>query len=356
MRIALISTPWAPVPPPLYGGIELVIDSLARGLTAEGPSVTLFTTGESTCPVERRWVLDKAEGDRIGFIVPELRHLLHAYHDLSEFDIVHDHTLIGPFLASGPGSSLLRKPAGSPALPPVVTTIHGPLDAELAEIYEPLSRAVHVVAISHSQARDAPQVNIAQVIHHGLDARDFPFGDGKGGYALFLGRMAPAKGADTAIAAAKKAGVPLLMAAKMREPWEHEYFREVLMPLLGNDAEYLGEVSHERKLELLASASALLFPIRWHEPFGMVMIEAMACGTPVLAFPAGSVPEIVEDAKTGFICADDVEMADALGRVQTLDRRRVRAAVEGRFSAKRMARDHLELFEDILARHGHVQE
>lgn len=350
MRIALVSTPWAPVPPPLYGGIELVVDSLARGLSDAGHSVTLFTTGESTCPVERRWILDRAEGDRIGFIVPELRHVLYAYRDLDEFDIVHDHTLIGPFLTSGRGADPSLAASPTPA-PPVVTTIHGPLDAELAEVYELLSRVVNVVAISHAQARDAPQVRIAKVIHHGLDAGNFPFGDGKGGFALFLGRMAPAKGADTAIAAAKKAGVPLLMAAKMREPWEHEYYRDVLKPLLGSDAEYLGEVSHDKKLELLGSASALLFPIRWHEPFGMVMIEAMACGTPVLAFPAGSVPEIVEDGKTGFICADEIEMADALGRAETLDRRQVRAAVEGRFSARRMTRDYVELFEDILARH-----
>ena len=345
MRIALVSTPWAPVPPLRYGGIELVVDSLARGLSDEGHSVTLFATGESTCPVDRRWIHERAEGERIGMIVPEMRHLIYAYKDLSEFDVVHDHTLIGPFLAAAGGLGL-----SDVRTPPVVTTIHGPLNSELAEIYESLAGKVHIVAISRAQADDAPQVKIARVIHHGLDASGFPVGDGDGGYALFLGRMSPSKGADTAIAVAKAAGVPLRMAAKMREPWEQAYFGEVLKPLLGDGAEYLGEVSHEEKLELLASACALLFPIRWHEPFGMVMLEAMACGTPVIAFGEGSVPEIVEHEKTGFICADEEEMVAALGRVSEIDRRECRSAVEGKFSFRRMARDHIELFEEILSR------
>jgi glycosyltransferase involved in cell wall biosynthesis len=177
-------------------------------------------------------------------------------------------------------------------------------------------------------------------------------GDGKGDedgpYVMFLGRMARDKGAHRAVDIARKAGVRILMAAKMREPWELQYFAEEVEPLLGSNAHYLGEVSHERKLELLAGASALLFPIRWNEPFGMVMLEAMACGTPVLAFYEGAAPEVVDDGRTGFLCEDDASMVDALGRLDELDRRDCRLAVEGYFSTNRMVSEHIELFESII--------
>ncbi len=163
--------------------------------------------------------------------------------------------------------------------------------------------------------------------------RIFPVGDGSGDddgpYVLFLGRMAADKGAHRAIEIARKAGIRILLAAKMREPWEVHYFTEQVEPLLGPDAHYLGEVSHERKLELLAGASALLFPIRWNEPFGMVMIEAMACGTPVLAFPEGAAPEVVDDGRTGFLCGDEAAMVEAIGRLPELKRSDCRAGGGG---------------------------
>ena len=160
--------------------------------------------------------------------------------------------------------------------------------------------------------------------------------------------MAPDKGAHRAIEVARKAGMRVLLAAKMREPWERSYFDEQVAPLLGPDAVYLGEVPHEHKLELLSQARALLFPIRWNEPFGMVMLESMACGTPVLAFPEGAVPEVVEDGKTGFLCEDETAMADALGRVDQLSRADCRASVEGYFSTERMVADHIELYRELL--------
>ncbi|HTZ07742.1 MAG TPA: glycosyltransferase family 4 protein [Acidimicrobiales bacterium] len=339
MRIALIAPPWTPIPPPLYGGIELVVDQLARGIVEAGHEVTLFTTGDSTCPVPRAWALPHAEGMRIGMAVPELRHVVHAYEVVANHDVVHDHTVMGPFYAER-----------FPGLP-VLTTIHGPFNEELTDLYRILAPRVPIVAISHAQHRAAPDIPIARVIHHGVDASAFPFGDGGGDddgeYVLFLGRMAPDKGAHRAVEVARKAGIRILMAAKMREAWERAYYDEQVAPLLGPEAVYLGEVPHERKLELLAKAKALLFPIRWNEPFGLVMLESMACGTPVLAFPEGAAPEVVEDGKTGFLCEDEAAMVGALGRVDQLARSDCRAAVEGYFSTQRMVADHIELFSEL---------
>ena len=342
MRIALVAPPWTPIPPPLYGGIELVVDQMARGLQAAGHDVTLFTTGDSTCPVPMAWALPHSEGMRIGMAVPELRHVVHAYEAVSDHDVVHDHTVMGPFYAER-----------YPGLP-VVTTIHGPFNEELTDLYRILAPRVPVVAISHAQHRAAPEVPVARVIHHGIDASAFPVGDGTGDddgeFVLFLGRMAPDKGAHRAIDVARRAGKRLLLAAKMREPWEQAYFEAQVAPHLGTDAVYLGEVPHEQKLRLLSQARALLFPIRWNEPFGLVMLESMACGTPVLAFPEGAAPEVVDDGKTGFLCQDEDDMVRALSRVHELSRADCRAAVEGYFSTQRMVADHIELYEQLVAR------
>ena len=336
MRIALIAPPWTPIPPPLYGGIESVVHLLAVGFQDAGHEVLLYTTGDSTCPVPRAHVLEEAEGHRIGMAVPELRHLMHAYDAIQDFDIVHDHSVVGPLYSE-------RFPDLK-----VVTTNHGPFNEELADIYRRTAHRVPLIAISHAQHKPVPDIPIARVIHHGVDVDMFPLGTGEGDYCLFLGRMSPDKGAARAREAAQKAGARLLMAAKMREPWEHEYYQAEVEPHLDEDIQYLGEVSHEDKLDLLAKARCLLVPIRWNEPFGMVMLEALACGTPVLAFPEGAAPEIVEDGKTGFLCHDENDMAEAIPRVQQLDRDACRSAVETYFSSKRMVNEHLELFEQII--------
>jgi glycosyltransferase involved in cell wall biosynthesis len=343
MRVALIAPPWTPIPPPLYGGIELVVAQTARGLVEAGQDVTLFATGDSTCPVDLIRTLPQAEGMRIGMAVPELRHVIHAYEQAADYDIVHDHTVMGPFYAD--------RYEGLP----VVTTVHGPFNDELADLYQCLSERVPIVCISEAQRRAAPKIPVARVIHHGIDASAFNFGKGNGDadgeYFLFLGRMSPDKGAHRAIEVARKAGVRVLLAAKMREPWERTYFDEHVAPMLGPDAIYLGEVPHERKLELLAGARALLFPIRWNEPFGMVMLESMACGTPVLAFPEGAVPEVVEDGRTGFLCEDEAEMAEAVSRVGRLRREDCRAATEDYFSVARMVAEHVELYQELVSAH-----
>jgi glycosyltransferase involved in cell wall biosynthesis len=341
MRIGVIAPPWAPIPPVLYGGIEVVVDHLATGFQAAGHEVLLFTTGEATADVPRRFVLEQAEGSRIGYAAPELRHVLAAYDAMREWgaDVVHDHTLLGPAIAAARGDR-----DGGPL---VVTTAHNGFGPELLELYRRIATAVPIIAISHAQRRHVPDLPIARVIHHGVDPARFPVGKGDGGYCLFLGRMSPDKGPHRAMEAAYKAGVPLIMCAKMRDPWEFDYFDSHVRPYLNEDIQYLGEVPHERKLELLAGASALLFPIRWNEPFGMVMIEALACGTPVLAFPEGAVPEVIEDGRTGFLCRDVADMAEAITRVGELDRGACRRAVEGYFSTERMVREHLELFASL---------
>lgn len=337
MRIAVIAPPWAPIPPKLYGGIELIVDEQARGFQEAGHEVVLFATGDSTSLVPTKWVLEQAQGHRIGSCVPELRHVMHAYEAVQGFDIVHDHTVLGP--------------AYSERFPDlkVVTTIHGPFNEELTDIYRRVAPRVPIIAISHNQRSHAPDIPIARVIHHGLNADSFPVGRGDGGYFLYLGRMAPEKGAHRAVEAAWKAGAPLLLAAKMREPWELEYFETYVKPYLNSDIQYLGEVPHDQKLRLLGGARALLNPIKWPEPFGLVMVESLACGTPVLSFPEGAAPEIIEDGKTGFLCQDVADMAGRIELVDQIDRATCRAAVENYFGTGRMVAEHLDLFEDLLA-------
>src|SRR5579859_4238358 len=338
MHIGLIAPPWTPVPPVLYGGTELVVDRLARGLVAAGHDVTLFASGDSSCPVPRRSALAVAQGWRIGQAVPELLHVTAAYQALADCDLVHDHTVAGPLY----GERLVDLP--------IVTTAHGPLDGELGSLYQHYDPRIPIVAISHAQRRSSPAVHVDRVIHHGIDVNDFPFGEGRGGYCLFLGRMTEEKGPHRAMEAASKAGVPLLIAAKMREADECAYFEKFVQPYLNDRIVYLGEVDHDRKMALLADATALLFPIRWNEPFGLVMIEALACGTPVLAFPEGAAPEVIEDGKTGFLCQDEAEMAEAIAAVPALDRLACRLAVEEYFCTRRMVAEYVQLYRDVIDR------
>ncbi|MCU0263340.1 MAG: glycosyltransferase family 4 protein [Candidatus Nanopelagicales bacterium] len=337
MRIALVAAPWLPVPPTAYGGSEAVIDRLATGFVTAGHEVLLFTTGDSTCPVPRAWVRERSDLDLLGLAVVELHHLIHAYDKVADFDIIHDHTILGPVYAQG-------RCRGQ-----VVTTNHGPFTAELNDIYARVVPQAALIAISHDHAsRSAAPVSA--VIHHGVRPEDFPVGPGDGDFLLFLGRFSPDKGAREAALLAHEAGVDLVLAAKMREPGEIEYFHEQVEPLLDESVRYVGEVGPQRKLDLLGSARALLNPIRWPEPFGLVMIEALACGTPVLTLRWGAAPEIVEDGTTGFLCDSDADLAARIGRIGELDRAACRRSVETRFSADRMVRDHLDLYERLLGR------
>jgi len=337
LRIGLIAPPWVPVPPASYGGTELVVDQLARGLRDAGHDVRLFTTGDATCPVERHWLHPVAVGTT-GALTDELGHVQAAYSELADCDLVHDHTVLGPLWAHATGTRL-----------PVVTTNHGEFTPELTRLYATIADRIAVVAISHHQRSTAPGVPVARVIHHGIDTGAYPLGRGDGGYVAFLGRMHPNKGVHRAIGIARAAGRRLLIAAKMWEPAERRYFEEQVAPLLGDGAEYIGQLDARAKRELLCGAEALVNPIRWAEPFGLVMIEALAAGTPVLAFPEGAAPEIVEHGRTGFLCRDDADMAARLRQVGELDRAACRRAAEARFSTRRMVADHLALYRELLA-------
>jgi glycosyltransferase involved in cell wall biosynthesis len=314
-----------------------VIDRLARGLESAGHEVVLFATGDSTCPVVTSWVHDQAVWLDQANTAAELHQVIAAYAEVADCDVVHDHTLAGPLYA-----------ARFPDLP-VVTTNHGPFDRMAISLYRTVAERVAVVAISRHQASTAEGVPIARVIHHGVDVAAFPNGTGDGGYTLFLGRMNPDKGIDAAIRAARAAGVRLLIAAKMREPREVAYYRDHIEPMLGDGIEYVGEVGGAEKYELLAGARCLLNPIRWPEPFGLVMIEALACGTPVITMARGAATEIVDHGTTGFLCEGENQLVGALADVGAIDRSTCRAIAKERFSMDRMVADHLQLYRDVIA-------
>lgn len=335
MRIGLIAPPWVPVPPTAYGGTEAVVHALATGLTTAGHSVVLAASSDSSSPVERPGGFAPAERSGMGQSMSELPHVIRAYEALAGVDLIHDHTLTGPLYRHRPPDI------------PVVCTMHTVMTPELRSVYRMMARDTALVAISRDQAAAAPEVPIARVIHHGVDPAAIPFGDG-GGYALFLGRMDPTKGVVEAVMAAREAGIPLKIAAKMSARAELDYFREVVEPLLGGNEEFLGEPDAAGKLKLLGGALALINPLQWDEPFGMVMIEALAAGTPVVAIPRGAAPEIVDDGVTGFLRNSTAELGLALRAAAGLDRRACRAAVEHRFSAELMARRHATLYAELL--------
>jgi glycosyltransferase involved in cell wall biosynthesis len=342
MRIGIVAPPWIPVPPPAYGGTEAVVDCLARGLAELGHEVILAAETTSTCPVTLMPYDADAEPPALGDLRQERRSASAAYAGFRDLgvDIVHDHTLAGPVHA-----------AQLPALP-VVTTMHGPFTPQTTQLISLVWTNVGIVAISRHQASTAGGVEVHRIIHHGLDASAIPQGSGDGGYLLFLGRMIPEKGVEQAIQIARSAGIPLRIAAKMREDVEREYFTSTIERLLSRDVEYLGEVSAAEKYQLAGDALALLNPIQWPEPFGMVMVEAMATGTPVIATSRGSAPELIEDGVTGFVRDTLGGLSAAAGQVGSLDRARIRAQVERDFSMQRMAREYAEFYELWLSSYG----
>ncbi len=339
MRIGLVAGPWIPVPPVTYGGTERVVDTLARGFARAGHEVLLAASSDSQSPVPRVPQMQTSDPAELGFTISELSHVVRAYEGLGDVDIIHDHTLAGPLYRYGP-----------PGVP-VVTTIHGPLTSSAKDVYRAIGRSTSIIAISRDQASQASGVPVRRVIHHGIDLSTVPVGTGQGGYVCFVGRMCPDKGVLEAIRIARQAGVPLRIAAKVREPEEILYFEEVIKPILGPNEDFAGEVDDAEKYRLMGEALAFLNPIQWSEPFGLVMIEALSTGTPVLGTPLGAAPEIVSHGITGFLAATN-NLASLIPAAAGLSREQCRARAEQQFSAERMVADHLSLFADLIEEQG----
>lgn len=338
MRIGLLSPVWFPVPPVAYGGIEWVVSLLADGLADTGHDVTLFASGDSRTRAKLVSVYPAAPSEKIGQSLPELHHALACYERAGELDVINDHSGL-------PGAAL-----GAMVDTPVVHTVHGPLDGEAGPIYEQLARVaprVGLISLSLNQRKPLPDLPWIANCPNALDLAAYPVQPHRGDYLLFLGRMSYDKGCHRAIEVAKKAELPLKIAGKLREPLEKEYFELHVRPNLAWGIEYLGEVSHDEKVELLQNARATLFPIAWEEPFGLVMIESMACGTPVLATRCGAVPEVIEHGRSGVIVDDHLEMVDAIAEADELDPLECRRYVEERFSSVRMVADYVAAYETV---------
>jgi glycosyltransferase involved in cell wall biosynthesis len=339
MRVAMLCPPWFPVPPPGYGGVEWIVHLLTEGLVEAGVEVTLFASGDSRTDAELAAVYNEAPSEWIGHTFWELRHTLACLERGAEFDVVHDH------------SGLLGLALSGLAGVPFVHTVHGPLDEEAGTLYESICRLVpsaNLISISLNQRRPKPELPWLANVPNALDLERYPFHGGHEDYLLFLGRMSPTKGAHRALEVAREAGLPLKLAGKCREPLERAYFDAYVHPGLGEHAEYVGEVSHADKVELLQRARATLVPIDWEEPFGLVLIESLACGTPVIATRRGAVPEVIEDGVTGVIVDRYEEMAAVLPQADALDPHRMRAAVRERFTPERMVSDYLDAYERAI--------
>jgi len=338
MRIAQIAPLMESVPPRLYGGTERVVSYLTEELVRMGHSVTLFASGDSTTSAELVSCVPVALrlDDNVRDVIPYYMLMLDRVREAAgNFDILHFHI------------EQFHFPVVRPLAGRTVTTLHGRQDLpDLKSLFAGFAD-MPLVAISEAQRRMLPHAHIVSTIHHGLPVdRHAPSYEPRGGYLAFLGRIAPEKRPDRAVAIARRAGLPLKIAAKVDRA-DRDYFRDVIAPLLGPDVEFVGEIADAAKSEFLGNALALLFPIDWPEPFGLSMIEAMACGTPVLAFRHGSVTEVVDDGVTGFT-VDTVEEAEAaLPAVIALDRRQVRRRFEERFSAARMAADYLKVYRKL---------
>ena len=339
LRIAVVAPPWFEVPPEGYGGIEDMVATLVEGLSQAGHAVTLVAAGEDRTAADFVPTFSSTP-DGLGGPDALAIELVHAqltsqrlYHE--DVDVIHDHTAVGPLFAP------YREA-------PTVVTVHGPVVGWMRRVYRSL-RSVSLVAISEAQRASAPELPWVATVHNAIDVESYPFADRKGDDLVFLGRMHPDKGLPAAIDVARRAGRRLVIAAKCSDRSETTYFEEEIRPLLADDTPYLGNADAAEKRELLEHARALVFPIRWEEPFGLVMIEAMACGTPVIASRRGSVPEVVEHGVTGFICDGIDRMVRAVDEVSSLDPMTIREHALARFDVPVMTRRYEAAYRSVLS-------
>ncbi|MFD2163758.1 glycosyltransferase family 4 protein [Paradesertivirga mongoliensis] len=342
MRIAQIAPLYEAVPPKLYGGTERVVHYLTEQLVKQEHEVTLFASGDSHTgarlikSVESGLRLKADCIDPLAYHIVQMQDVIDCAH---EFDILHFHT------------DYLHFPFTKNLGIPIVTTLHGRLDIpDLQPIYNKF-RSQPVISISKSQQKPLPQANWMGTVYHGLPEGLHKPGNGNGGYLAFVGRISPEKGIAQAIEIAITSQIPLKIAAKIDNA-DREYYEASIKHLLKHPLiEFCGEINEEQKTDFMGNALALLFPINWAEPFGMVMIEAMACGTPVIAFDAGSVPEIIDDKQSGFIVSSVKEAVTAISKLSQLSRSKVRELFEERFTASRMANNYLGIYNSVINNH-----
>ncbi len=339
MRIAQVAPLTEAIPPKLYGGTERVVYWLTEELVSLGNDVTLFASGDSSTSAKLVAAWPKALRLDGAIRDPTALHMVmleRVRQHADDFDLLHFHLDYYPF------SLFARQDT------PYITTLHGRLDLPEHQPVFNTFRRVPLVSISNSQRRPAPQANWIGTIYHGLPENLLVPRPVTPSYLAVLGRIAPEKSIDRAIRIAKRCGIPLKIAAKV-DRIDEEYYAQVIQPMLDPPhIEYIGEISDREKSDFLSGAIALMVTIDWPEPFGLVMIESMACGTPVVAFNRGSVPEVVEDNLTGFIVEDETSGVSAVNRIAQLERRKVRARFEERFTARRMAIDYLSAYRSIM--------
>ena len=335
LRIAMVAPPWFRIPPSGYGGIEWICFWLVEGLVSRGHDVTLFAADENKTSARFVQTYEEAPSTRVGEPFPEVIHAASIAETLRELepDVTHDNTIAGPLLAFGRSS-------------PTVVTAHGPVDGEIGHYYGLLGSNVSLVSISDAQRRMAPELPWIGTVYNAIPIEEYPFREDKEDFAVFLGRMNPEKAPHLAIDAAREAGLPIVLAGKCSEQAERHYFESEVEPRLGRGVEWVGQADTELKKDLLSRARCFLFPIRWEEPFGIVMVEAMACATPVVGLNAGSVPEVVVHGETGFICEDPAELPQAVHNVESLEAKACREHVASHFTVDTM----VEGYEDAYAR------
>jgi len=339
LHVAMIAPPYFDVPPTAYGGIETVVADLVDSLVARGHQVTLIGAGRHATKAQRFiTTYDVGPADRLGEPMPEMVHAakVAAILDTLEVDVIHDHTMAGPLMARG-------------RLTPTVVTAHGPVHGDFGDYYQALGDTVQLVAISDAQRSTCPDLPWAATVHNAIRAETFPFSAKKEEYALFLGRFHPEKSPHLAIDAARAAGLPIVLAGKCSEPIERAYFAREVEPRIGRDVTIFGVADGTAKRRLLSRAACMLFPISWEEPFGLVVIEAMVCGTPVVALRRGAVPELIVDGETGIIVDDPAQLPDGIARARQIDPMACRKHVEASFTVEIMAEGYEAVYQQALA-------